>query len=221
MYKHSIFLYNSYFYKKKMALHYCGSNYDDEKYIGIIYNIKNKFSHLDFNIHVVYTDSTDSKSIHEIDSYFDDIKFIEYYNYSEFIKLVEKDISIDAVDVSKAILCKKSLSNLELQQVLYIVADKFRKKYGIKLFKEEFEKFTFGLGVQSVYDKYSKYEKEKIIIDNKFKVIVFSKLSKFERYYELLEIIDDVLKNYNNCSSKNIFNIDGNIKKLSKKQIVR
>ena len=40
MYKHFIFLYNSYFHKRKIALHYCESNYDNKEYIEIIDNIK-------------------------------------------------------------------------------------------------------------------------------------------------------------------------------------
>lgn len=221
MNKHFIFLYSSYFYKKKIALHCCSNDYyNNKEYANIIDNIKAKFPHIDFNIHVVYTESVCADSIYAVDSYFNDIEFIEYIDYKKFIKIVEKDVSINAIDVAKAILCKKSLSNLELQKILYFVAVKFIKKYNLQLFKEEFKCWTFGPVVSSVYYKYSKYGREKISIDNKFKVIVFSKLSKFECYYELLEVIDDVLEEYKDCSPKELVDIshkDGGAWDLSKK----
>ena len=220
MYKHFIFLYNSYFHKRKIALHYCESNYDNKEYIEIIDNIKNQFPHLDFNIHVVYNNSTSSESIYEIDSYFEDTEFIKYIEYEKFIDYVSKDIKINALDVAKAILCKKSLSNLELQKILYFIAVRFIKKYDIKLFDEEFECWDLGPVVPSVYHFCKKYGREKIIIDNKFKVIVFSKLSKFNRYYDLLEIIDDVLEEFKNFTPKELVDKshkDGGAWDLSKK----
>ena len=59
-----------------------------------------------------------------------------------------------------------------------------------------------------------------IILDNKFKVIVFSKLSKFNRYYDLLEIIDDVLEEFKNFTPKELVDKshkDGGAWDLSKK----
>ena len=220
MNKHFIFLYNSYF-KKKIALHCCSNNCNNKEYVDIIDNIKNKFPYLDFNIHVVYTNSTSSESIYEIDSYFEDTEFIKYTEHEKFIDYVSKDIKINALDVAKAILCKKSLSNLELQKILYFIAVRFIKRYDIKLFDEEFQCWDLGPVVPSVYRFYKKYGRKKIIsIDNKFKVIVFSKLSKFERYYELLEIIDDVLEEYKDCSPKELVNVshkDGGAWNFSKK----
>ncbi len=203
MYKHYIFLYNSYFYKKKIALHYCDNNECSNKgYIDIIDNVKNRFPHIDFNIHVVYTDSSNVNSIYDIDSYFEDTEFINYADYKKFLGYISKDTKISAIDVAKAILCKKDLSNLELQKILYFVAVRFLKKYNTQLFEEEFCCWEFGPVARSVYHNYKEYGKEKIFIDDKFKVIVFSKLSRFDHYYDLLDIIDDVLEEYKDCSPK-------------------
>ncbi|AID44748.1 Phage protein [Candidatus Arthromitus sp. SFB-mouse-NL] len=207
MYKHVIFLYTSYFCKKKLALHYCYDGINVKKYTDIIDNVKNQFSHLDFNIHVVYTASSNFNSIYDIDSYFEDTEFIDYLDYKKFISYISKDTKISAIDVAKAILCKKDLSNLELQKILYFVAVRFLKKYDIQLFEEEFGCWEFGPVVSSVYHNYKEYGKKRISIDNKFKVIVFSKLSRFDHYYDLLYIIDDVLEEYKNCLPKTLVDI--------------
>lgn len=156
MSKHVIFMYNSYFCKKKIALHYCDDN--DKKYVEIIDIVKNKFPHINFNIHVVSTDS-----IYKADSYFDCTEFFGYDDYMEFIKLVERDVNIDAIDVAKVILCKKSLSHLELQKILFFVAKELITKYDIQLFKEEFESWNYGTVVPSVYHKYKKIWRKKYI----------------------------------------------------------
>ncbi len=195
MEKHFIFLYNSYFCKKKIAIHYCvNKKYNNEKYFHIIDEIKYRFPHIDFNIHVVYTNSVSIESIYDIDSYFSNVEFIEHTNYMKFINIVEKDTKIDALDVSKAILSKKSLSNLKLQEILYFVEIDFIEKYNIKLFDEEFEYLDGMLIFPKVHNNYNKYYKDKIIISDKFKVIVFNKLSKYKYYYELLEVVDEVLE---------------------------
>ncbi len=201
MEKHFIFMYNSYFYKKKIAIHYCvNKKCNNEEYFHIINGIKDRFSHIDFNIHVVYTNSVSIESIYDIDSYFRDVEFIEYRNYKKFINIVKEDTKIDAIDVAKAILCKKSLSNLKLQEILYFVQVKFIEKYNIKLFNDKFKYLGSIRIFPNVYSNYNKYCEDKIIINDKFKVIVFNKLSKYKYYYELLEVIDDVLEKYGDYS---------------------
>lgn len=49
-----------------------------------------------------------------------------------------------------------------------------------------------------------KYGGRNIFIEDRFKITVFNKLSRFEHYYDLLEVIDDVLEEYKDSSPEEL-----------------
>lgn len=75
-----------------------------------------------------------------------------------------------ALDIARYIIgvctnARKSISNLQLQKILYFVQGEYFKKTGELLFDEDFLAWQLGPVVQSVYDQYCVYGGSKIYDD--------------------------------------------------------
>lgn len=72
-----------------------------------------------------------------------------------------------ALDIAKYVINKcnnddKSISNLQLQKILYFLQLEHLKKNGVVLFNDDIEAWHYGPVVADVYYEYSKYGADKI-----------------------------------------------------------
>ena len=76
-----------------------------------------------------------------------------------------------ALDVAKYIISKCtqdgcSISNLQLQKILYFCQGEFYKNHNIPLFKDDIEAWQYGPVIPKVYDRYCAYGASKIYEKN-------------------------------------------------------
>ena len=78
---------------------------------------------------------------------------------------MKKDSQITALDVSKFLLSLKSMTNLKLQKMIYLVYAEYLEKTGKKLFKDDIIAFKYGPVVPSVYEYYKDNGRNNIQVD--------------------------------------------------------
>ena len=78
---------------------------------------------------------------------------------------MKKDSQITALDVSKFLLSLKSMTNLKLQKMIYLVYAEYLEKTGRKLFKDDIIAFKYGPVVPSVYEYYKDNGRNNIQVD--------------------------------------------------------
>ena len=78
---------------------------------------------------------------------------------------MKKDSQITALDVSKFLLSLKSMTNLKLQKMIYLVYAEYLDKTGKKLFKDDIIAFKYGPVVPSVYEYYKDNGRNNIQVD--------------------------------------------------------
>ena len=78
---------------------------------------------------------------------------------------MKKDSQITAQDVSKFLLSLKSMTNLKLQKMIYLVYAEYLDKTGKKLFKDDIIAFKYGPVVPSVYEYYKDNGRNNIQVD--------------------------------------------------------
>ena len=135
MFEHIILFSSSYRTKRRIGWHYASEyiskdiiNYILEKTSEIILEPK-------YAVHRLTTNSPEWKSV---------IELLE----------MKKDSQITALDVSKFLLSLKSMTNLKLQKMIYLVYAEYLEKTGKKLFKDDIIAFKYGPVVPSVYEYY-------------------------------------------------------------------
>ena len=99
----------------------------------------------------------------ELDSFFEDIHV--FTDLEEFLLEMKKDSQITALDVSKFLLSLKSMTNLKLQKMIYLVYAEYLEKTGKKLFKDDIIAFKYGPVVPSVYEYYKDNGRNDIQVD--------------------------------------------------------
>lgn len=206
MYQHFILTYSSFDYGKRIAFHKVYDSYDGIfEFLDISDKIKEKFSNINFGFHHIQTNQKTWKSIKDYDMFFSDIEEIQ--NENEFEKLLLSDITVKPLDIAKLILSKKKCSQLEVQKLVYFCACEYLKKYNEHLFeKENFEAWSYGPVISSLYHKLKKYERESITINKNFdtNVCIYSRMIKFKNYKEIIDIVDKTLEKYQNYSSSEL-----------------
>ena len=152
MFEHIILFSSSDRTKRRIGWHYASEyiskdiiNYILEKTSEIILEPK-------YAVHRLTTNSPEWKSVIELDSFFEDIHV--FTDLEEFLLEMKKDSQITALDVSKFLLSLKSMTNLRLQKMIYLVYAEYLEKTGKKLFKDDIIAFKYGPVVPSVYEYY-------------------------------------------------------------------
>ena len=152
MFEHIILFSSSYRTKRRIGWHYASEyiskdiiNYIFEKTSEIILEPK-------YAVHRLTTNSPEWKSVVELDSFFEDIHI--FTDLEEFLLEMKEDSQITALDVSKFLLSLKSMTNLKLQKMIYLVYAEYLEKTGKKLFKDDIIAFKYGPVIPSVYEYY-------------------------------------------------------------------
>ena len=163
MFEHIILFSSSYRTKRRIGWHYASEyiskdiiNYIFEKTSEIILEPK-------YAVHRLTTNSPEWKSVIELDSFFEDIHI--FTDLEEFLLEMKKDSQITALDVSKFLLSLKSMTNLKLQKMIYLVYAEYLEKTGKKLFKDDIIAFKYGPVVPSVYEYYKDNGRNNIQVD--------------------------------------------------------
>ena len=113
---------------------------------------------------------------------------------------------MESLEVAKYILQKstKGLSNLELQQILYLSETNYHKKYNSHLISEEFEIRKPIPILKKVYDEYRLYgansidiPQGKVLLDDKAKEIVDKTIEKCNQkgYWRVIDEIKRFTRN--------------------------
>lgn len=203
MYQHVLLIYSDYSLGKRIAFHkYYEYIEDMREFFELSRYIKDKFKQLTFSFHHIQTKVVDTNSLSEYDGYF---KNIEYYeDIDEFIELISEDTTIRPIDIAKVILCKKSFTHLELEKIMYFSYCEYLREYHSPMFLEEFEAWRYGPVIPEVYHEFKKYSRSKIKINDKDKLLVWSKIMKFKSYDKLLRVIDKTLEEYGKCTARQL-----------------
>lgn len=205
MYQHVLLIYSDYSVGKRIAFHKCYECIKDiQEFLVLSKYIKDKFKQLTFSFHHIQTKVVDTNSLSEYDGYFKDIEY--YEDIEEFIKLILEDTTIKPIDIAKVILCKKSFTYLELEKIMYFSYCEYLKEYHEPMFSDEFEAWKYGPVVPSVYRELKKYSRSRIEIEDKDKVLVWSKIMKFKSYDKLLKAIDKTIEEYGEYTAEQLVN---------------
>lgn len=97
---------------------------------------------LSFSSHTLSTSGPSIQSLQEEDPYFDGI--IDYTNFEEFLKVVEKKSMISDEEVAGYLKSHFNLHTYPLQKVLYYSFADYLVKYGKQPFSATFEAFDHG-----------------------------------------------------------------------------
>lgn len=105
--------------------------------------------------HMIQTDDETWESVCKADHFFKNVKVIE--NLENFIKLIQKDRTLQGIDVAKYILSKITCTQLKLQKLVYLCFADYLCNTGKLLFTDKIYAFKYGPVVDTVYKKYKEY----------------------------------------------------------------
>ncbi len=204
MYKHFIAVSSLYSKGIRIAWHYSSENLDASVIQGFLNSFKKKYGGIQLGVHRLTTDSPDWDSVKEKDAYFNDLVVVK--NPDEFIRMLSSDHELNAIDIAKFILSVMPMSHLKLQKLLYLSYERFLKKTGVPLFKDEIHAWKYGPVVESVYDVFKTHGSSVIPYEEDDKVLLsteeiavspsFMRILVSEHGEATLTIIHSVLKDF-------------------------
>lgn len=216
MYHHFVLLHSDYSKGKRIAYHKCSTTIDGiESVLQLMDGLKEKHPHLSFGFHHLQTGCKKWTSIPEYDKFFEDV--FPVTKQKVFSKLILEDDEISALDIANLITSKISCTHLKLQKLLYFFYCNFVKNKGDAPFPEKFLAWDYGPVIPEVYDSYKIYGRNNInfIEDNKtpivkevpFKLSVYSRFKKTSIYGDVLESLDETLKEFGVVSANKLVDI--------------
>ncbi len=120
---------------------------------------------IQLSTHKLLTNSNSWKSIVEKDIFFKEVNVVS--TKEDFAKRLLGSRELSATDIATYILSMVDCTNLKLQKLLYLCYADYIVKYKKPLFKEKIYAYQFGPLVKVVYDKYKRYGKKTIVIDQR------------------------------------------------------
>lgn len=156
--------------------------------------LKDKFPNvISFSIHFIETNSKDIESIEMEDSFFDGIEYIE--NFNDFKDLIEKDLTFNVEDLIKLALLEKSYSKLYLQNIMFLIAQKYMQTYKVKLIDEDFHAYKHGPILKSILNKFDFAGKQEIeSLTSKDNLMLITRISEMGLRDTLLPISSAITK---------------------------
>ena len=162
---HFIAIASCYSEGQRIGWHYASTERLDFNVIkNFLERIKDECGAPPLAIHQLSTNSHEFLSVIEKDSFFDGVAITK--DEDSFIKLLQSDKTLSALDVAKYILRVCPMTHLKLQKMLYYIYADFLLKTNQKLFSEELVAFRYGPVVPEIYHKY-KYHKSRLITEEK------------------------------------------------------
>lgn len=209
MYKHFIAISSLYSKGMRIAWHYSSKSLEPTVIQGFLNSVKEKLGDIQLGVHRLVTDSPDWDSVKNKDSYFADLVVIK--NPDNFIEMLSYDNELNAMDIAKFILSVIPMTHLKLQKILYFCYEKYLKKTGAPLFKDEIYAWKYGPVVENVYHEFKThgsgvipYEEDDDIIIHTEEIAVtpsFMRILVSDHGEATISIILSVLKEYGKYSA--------------------
>ena len=98
--------------------------------------------------HMIQADDEKWESVCSADHFFKGVKVIE--SLDKFIKLIQKDRTLQGVDIAKYILSKITCTQLKLQKLVYFCFAEYLCDTGKELFTDKIYAFKYGPVVDTV-----------------------------------------------------------------------
>lgn len=214
MYDHLVLLASSYTLGKRIAWHYSAKKIDKSVTEEVKTKTKKILHQPMFALHRFPTESTSWESVVKMDSYFADLDV--YDSLDDFLYDIKKDQTITALDVAKALLSMKKMTNLKLQKMVYLVYADYLSKTKKPLFAEKILAYQYGPVIKEVYDEYKIYGRDSIEdIDDSDEVgsdfitrpIIHARFAKAPDHNRILESIQETMKKYGDKTASQLVSI--------------
>lgn len=211
MVTHFIFMSSSYSLGTRIALDYIVTNASVQE------ELKNDLAKItstcgkdvSISTHMIQAEDETWQSVCKADHFFKDVKVLD--NLDKFIKLIQKDRTLQGIDVAKYILSKIPCTQLKLQKLVYLCFAEYLCDTDKKLFTDSIYAFKYGPVVDSVYKKYKDYgytliDSDSLDIDSKniLEMPSKSRILFAEDGTEKIISIDRTLKKYGNLSASDL-----------------
>lgn len=215
MYKHFVAVSSIYSKGIRIAWHYSSDTLDPAIIQKFLNACKKKFGDIQLGVHRLVTNSPDWDSVTKKDTYFADLVVVT--NPDDFIQMLSADNLLSANDIAKFVLSITPMSHLKLQKILYLCYEKYLKKTGVQLFKDEIYAWRYGPVIETVYHEYKSYgsglipyEEDDTVIINTCELAVkpsFMRILVSEHGEATISIILSVLKEYDKYSAGELVDI--------------
>lgn len=214
MITHFIFLSSSYSLGTRIGLDYIvtDSSVQEKLKQHLDKIIKECGKDVSISTHMIQTDDITWESVCLADHFFKDVKVIE--SIDKFIKLIQRDRTLEGIDVAKYILSKIRCTQLKLQKLVYLCFADYLCDTGKILFTDKIFAFKYGPVVDTVYERYKKYgykpiEEETGDIDSKniAEMPSKSRILFAEDGTEKIISIDKTLKRYGSLSASQLVDL--------------
>ena len=214
MITHFIFLSSSYSLGTRIGLDYIvtDSRVQEELKQHLAQIIKECGKDVSISTHMIQTDDITWDSVCSADHFFKDVKVID--SIDKFIKLIQRDRTLEGIDVAKYILSKIKCTQLKLQKLVYLCFADYLCDTGKILFTDKIFAFKYGPVVDTVYERYKKYgykpiEEETGDIDSKniAEMPSKSRILFAEDGTEKIISIDKTLKKYGSLSASQLVDL--------------
>lgn len=204
MYQHLILIYSDYISGRRVAIHKAYKYIDQIKDFLVIYeSIKQKFKCVSFGFHHLETREESWKSVIDYDKFFTDVETV---SVKDFEVIVSNGTIITPIDIAKLILSRCKCTQLQLQKLVYFFWCKYMKKYDEYIFDEDFQAWTYGPVIDSLYQKFKHYKSDQIYVDDRDKLgmLSYCRIEKSPDLDKIMSILDDVINEYGCCTASNL-----------------
>ena len=205
MFEHFIIMASSYKQGTRIALHYLLEADIDFKYCEqVIRNLDSEFGYgAPFSTHYLVTDGKTWETVVSYDPFFTEVTVKD--SFDDFVKVMKQDYEIQGLDIAKYILSQTSCTHMKLEKLTYMCYADYLCKYDEKLFEDDIYAFRYGPAVDSVYDEYRNTKSDLLIeIDQ---IVVESRFSALPNGEQVLNVINDVLRKYGDCTAAELMRI--------------
>jgi len=163
------------------------------------------------SLHLIQANSSDWDAVLVSNSFFADVKKID--NVDDFIKVIKKDRTLSALDVTKYIISAHKCTHLKLQKLLYLCYADYLCNHNKQLFvNERICALPHGPVISSICDRYAGSKdtiKENVDMPNNRYLFLpaRSRIIFAEEGDVKINSIDKTLQNYALMSEKDLVNL--------------
>ncbi len=213
MVKHIIFLSSSYTQKERIAYHIpLMSEADLDKAKKVQMELKKKIAgKTQYSIYSVTTKDESWQSVVELDRFYADVRKVSELN--DFVKLIIKDLQLEALDVAKYIISCTNCTHLKLQKLLYLCYQEYLHLAQKKMFRDKIYAYDLGPVIYSVYQAYKGTPGAITLATDRTIEIPYDQLAKKSRIifaddgFRILFCIDKVIERYGNMTAAELVDL--------------
>ena len=214
MIKHYMILASAYSIGKRIVLHFPE---EDEKSVEKLLEAKNfiydKYGKdAPISMHMVQTHSLEWSSVVKLDKFFKNTLLLD--TKEEFVELLIKDSEISSIDLAQYILSIVPCTHLKLQKLVYMCYADYLCEENKKMFDDIIYAYQYGPIIFSVYQKYKKSGKNKLLEDDKliydreeYMLSARSRILSSKNGIKKLFSINKTLEKYSNLTASELVGI--------------